>query len=110
VIAAAGLGLLAIYSCSLIVQTPSQQCQMDVDCTGPFGGGAKCDTTNGVCVPGTGGSGTSTCVDAGSDPNIALLNACTTNSCTPFDNTTLKGIGPGGKLPDLPMPPPDGGM
>jgi hypothetical protein len=118
-------GLAVVYSCSLIVDTQSQQCQSNSDCAGfP---GATCNTTLGVCV-GTsseGGSGEGCDVDGGingggcyntslaacvATSNAQLLNACTTG-CTPFDNSMLKGfVDAGFALPDLPVPGPDGGL
>ncbi len=135
---AAGAGLAAIYSCSLIVDTQSQQCQADSDCA-MFGAGAVCNTAMGVCTQlTTGSSGTTTgtststtsstggpmdCdVDGGVDgggcyaatgtcaptTNAELLNACS-DGCIPFDDTAVKGLLAGGALPPLPTPP-DGGL
>jgi hypothetical protein len=63
-IVAAGTGLATVYSCSLIVDTQSQQCQADSDCA-QFGM-AKCDTTNGICVASTTTSGSTTSGSTGS--------------------------------------------
>lgn len=49
-ILATGTGLVAIYSCSLIVDTQSQQCQSDGDCATLFGAGSTCHTATGVCM------------------------------------------------------------
>ncbi len=54
-ILAAGAALATVYSCSLIVDQQSQQCQTDADCS-QFAG-AKCNTASGVCVSATMGSG-----------------------------------------------------
>jgi hypothetical protein len=137
-ILAAGAGLLAIYSCSLIVDTQSQQCTQDSDCQ-QFAN-ATCDTATGACVPsatssgsgsGSSSGGVATCdVDGGidgggcyddslatcslsTDPvvlNSELLNGCTTG-CVPFDNSArVLGLLAGGQLPPLPSQAPDGGM
>jgi hypothetical protein len=125
------VGLMAIYSCSLIVETSSQQCQKDGDCL-TFSPTATCDPSTHVCVPGTSSSsgtgttsssgGTGCNVDGGIDgggcyssacaatTNPEILNACTTG-CIPFDNAArVPGLLPGDQLPDLPVPGPDGGF
>jgi hypothetical protein len=123
-IVAAGLGLAAIYSCSLIVETRSQQCQADADCTMAGFPNSKCDTMNGVCVMATGSSGSgssgsstgssssgvATCTVGGTDPNLELLNACTDGGCTPFNNLARIPAWDGGELPPLNDAGPDGGM
>jgi hypothetical protein len=135
VILAVATGLAAVYSCSLIVETRSQQCQADTDCASLAGSNGKCDTTSGLCQSGstttssgTGGataSGGAACnVDGGIDgggcynagvgscpaaiSNSQILNVCTTG-CIPFDDTLVKGLNPDGTRPSLPAPP-DGGL
>jgi hypothetical protein len=130
-VVAIAMGLAAIYSCSLIVETRSQQCQADADCTNAGFANAKCDPS-GVCVMATGGSSSSAtstsstgssstgssssglpaCADAGSDPNLALLNGCTDSMCSPFNNATriMNTLWDGGALPPLDDAGPDGGM
>ena len=117
-VAAVSTALAALYSCSLIVDTQSQQCQMDSDCSA-FAG-SHCDTAEGVCVgrTSTGSGGAGTCgVDGGIDgggcyactpgDDSEYLNECTGATCIPFDNTRVTLLGPGGTLPQLPTP--DGG-
>jgi hypothetical protein len=116
-VAAAMLGLAALYSCSLIVEQQSQQCQMDSDCS-DFPG-AHCDTAQGVCIgetsTGSTSSGTTTSSSSGAtscnvDGGIAgggcyddSLASCPVSSdpttgnaellnacasgCVPFDNS-----------------------
>jgi hypothetical protein len=48
-ILAAGVGLAAIYSCSLVVDSQSQQCKQDSDCSA-FGSGVTCHIATGLCV------------------------------------------------------------
>ncbi|MFT3771377.1 MAG: hypothetical protein QM820_38680 [Minicystis sp.] len=123
---AAAIVISATYSCSLIIEGRSEQCQADADCKSGF----KCDLSAHVCVGGgsggSGGSGSSsssasssgamTCdVDGGiqgggcfgcaptDDPE--LLNACTDAQCFPFDNRKrVTALADGGKLPPLPSP------
>ena len=107
---------MAIYSCSLIVDTQSSQCAKDDDCK-QFGSGATCETTSGVCVgmgTGTGSgssgsasssssassSGATTCeADGGLDGGGCYAASCLTSTsdnaellnacttgCVPFDN------------------------
>src|ERR1700733_9042384 len=84
---AVAAGLVAVYSCSLIVETSSTQCNTTADCTSlnPL---ATCDTTT------TGDAGCY--VDGGADggycfdctppvTNAEYINACTTG-CIPFNN------------------------
>jgi hypothetical protein len=49
-ILAAGVGLAGIYSCSLIVDSQSQQCKQTSDCSAAFGSGSTCDTATGLCT------------------------------------------------------------
>lgn len=121
---AVGLGLLVIYSCSVIVETRDTQCQSDSDCTS-FAADAHCDPTSRVCVgPSSGssssGSSSGGCsVDGGIDgggcyactpvDDSQLLNACTTG-CVAFDNKRVTLLPADGKLPSLPNPGPDGGF
>jgi hypothetical protein len=118
---ALAVGLLAVYSCSLIVSTNDTQCQSDADCT-TFQKGATCDSVMHICVQpgatstgsGSASSGGSCVGDAGCyactpTDNTTLLNACTTG-CIDFDNTRVKGLLPDGGVPLLPVPGPDGGM
>ncbi len=126
------LGLLAIYSCSLIVETRDTQCQADADCAS-FASGAKCDMTRHICVgpstssssSGTTSSSSSTstsgmtcdrdggiegggCYACTPTDDTTLLNHCT-DGCIPFDDKRVTKV-VGGKLPPLPNPGPDGGM
>jgi hypothetical protein len=64
--------------------------------------GSPCDVDGGID-----GGGCYAC-DAGD--NILLLNHCTPDGCTAFDNSRVKALGADGTLPGLPMPGPDGGM
>jgi hypothetical protein len=132
---AAATGLAAVYSCSLIVETRSQQCMQDSDCAS-FSGYGKCDTTSGLCVSTSTSTNSSSGSSSGSSGNVGcdldggiegggcynggtascpapstnseLLNQCTTGSCYPFDDTSVHGL-VNGALPSLPRPP-DGGM
>jgi hypothetical protein len=137
VLVAVAMGLAAVYSCSLIVETASTQCQTDADCVNIMGY-PKCNATMGVCVTSTTTSSSSgsmssssgappSCdVDGGIDgggcydtslamcttnlDNSELLNGCTTG-CIAFDNGALMGfVDAGYALPDLPTVGPDGGM
>ncbi|APR74770.1 Hypothetical protein A7982_00116 [Minicystis rosea] len=136
---ASAMVLSAAYSCSLIIDNRSEQCQGDADCSAGF----RCDLTDHVCVgsAGTGGtggmstsssstttsssSGTMTCdVDGGiqgggcygctpkeGDPavNEQLLNQCSDAQCFPFDNKARIAALADGGK--LPsLPPPDGGL
>jgi hypothetical protein len=135
-ILAAGTGLGAIYSCSLIVDSQAHQCQKDGDCQ-PFGSDVTCDTALGVCVARSTSSGSSTSTSSSGAPtcdvnggidgggcyndslamcplsatpavlNSQLLNGCTTG-CVPFNNSVLGLVN--GQLPPLPNPGPDGGF
>ncbi len=79
-IVAAGVGLATLYSCSLIVDTQSQQCQADSDCT-QFGTGVTCDKTNGICVGGTTtGSGTTSSGTTTSSSSTTSSTGSTTSS------------------------------
>jgi hypothetical protein len=139
VVVAAALGLLAVYSCSLIVETSSTQCQTDMDCAN-IAGYPKCNTATGVCVTngsssssGMSSSGTTSSssgsppscdvdggIDAGGcyDTSLAMCSMNLDNSqllngcttgCIAFDNTRVTLLD-GGVLPALPNPGPDGGM
>lgn len=127
---AGALGLMVLYSCSLLVESRSQQCQSDQDCSA-FGS-AHCDTAKGICVGGAGGgsTGSSTSgtqsstsngggcdvdggIDGGGCYNCAptddeqFLNHCTGSTCIPFDNKArVDALKNGGSLPKLPK---DGG-
>lgn len=129
--AAVTLGLLVVYSCSLLVETRDTQCQGDADC-GSFASGATCDMTKHICVaPGMGSSSSGTTSGSSSSSGSAscdhdggidgggcyackptddrtLLNACT-DGCISFDNKRVTKV-VNGKLPALPSPGPDGGM
>jgi hypothetical protein len=63
---AATTALAALYSCSLIVETRSQQCQSDSDCAG-FAGYPTCNTVSGLCV----GSSTSSTTSGGTSSGTA---------------------------------------
>jgi hypothetical protein len=133
-IVAAAVGLLAVYSCSLIVETQSQQCQSTADCA--MFGNATCDLTTGVCVSASTTSSSTTTTSSSGAPagcdvdggiagggcyddtlaacpattNAELLNACTTG-CVPFDNSVrVPGLLAGDQLPELPTPGPDAGF
>jgi hypothetical protein len=82
VILAVSTGLAAVYSCSLIVDTRSQQCQMDSDCTG-FSGYGKCDTTSGLCVSTGTTSGTGTGGSTGSSSSSS--SSSTSGNSHPCD-------------------------
>jgi hypothetical protein len=123
------LGLMAIYSCSLIVSTNDQQCQSDNDCA-LLASGSTCDKAHNVCLapPGStsstttsstsssgsscdvdGGIGAGGCSSCAPTDNNTLLNHCT-DGCFAFDNGRVKDLAADGGLPQLPNPPPDGGM
>jgi hypothetical protein len=139
VVVAVAAGLLAIYSCSLIVETSSQQCQQDSDCS-MLMAGATCDTATNACVLPSGPSsstgtaagssssgGAATCnvdggIDGGGCYNTSLaacpvnpqnanseLQNACTTGCIPFDDSLVMGLLPNGSLPLLPNPP-DGGL
>jgi hypothetical protein len=138
-LAAAGvLGLLVVYSCSLIVESRDVQCQSNMDCT-TFNPGATCDMNTHICVApssmsssssSSGGTTTSSTTDTGCNEdggidgggcyntshagctamtNDQLANACGA-SCVKFDNSVLMGISADGGLPPPPIVGPDGGL
>jgi hypothetical protein len=111
---ASSLLLAASGSCSLLVETASEQCQSDGDCA-PFSG-SVCDPGLHVCVARNGGGGAGGTPDAGGgsgggggcyagtpSSNAQFLNACTTVTCQPFDNRTrLTRLTADGGLPPIP--------
>lgn len=126
---ALALGLSAMYSCSLLVENRTQQCQKDADCTAI--GGTTCDLATHLCnggatsSSGSSSSGTSSStssssgmtgcdvdggIDAGGCYNCAattdreFLDHCTGASCKPFDRSRLTHLTATGALPPLPAP------
>ncbi|HEY4120843.1 MAG TPA: hypothetical protein VGM56_23430 [Byssovorax sp.] len=88
-------------ACSFLVQTRSEQCEIDADCTQFNGGNAHCDLAQHVCEPGPpcddhGG----TCV-CNPTTNDDLLNACTDAPCIPFAESRLTKL-VNGELPPVP--------
>jgi hypothetical protein len=82
-ILAAGVGLAAIYSCSLIVDTQSQQCQSNQDCVTMFGAGSTCSTAmGGVCLTAatTSSSSTGTTSTTGSSTSTSSTTTSSTSS------------------------------
>src|SRR5262245_29873908 len=78
-VAAAILSLSLLYSCSLIVETKSQQCQEDRDCVAFIG--ASCDKTKGICVGGgTGGSTSSATASSTSSTSSSSSSSSTTTA------------------------------
>ena len=121
------VGLLFSNGCSLLLDSNATQCHTDLEC-GAFGQ-AVCDTSGGVCAPG------SLSVDAGAEsaargqgsdaavpgqdsapcqgPNGCFacapasdhqfLSACSDSVCIPFDNRSrLKNLADDGSLKPLP--------
>jgi hypothetical protein len=76
-VVAACMGLAAIYSCSLIVESRSQQCQADSDCSNAGFAGSKCDTMRGVCIAAAGSTGPGA---SGSGPSGSSSSSSTTSS------------------------------
>jgi hypothetical protein len=103
---AIALGAMVVYSCSLIVQTSSTQCQVDGDCA-QFGAGATCDKAQNVCVgpattsstsSGSTSSSSGTTSSSSSSTGSSSGNPCDVDggpdaggcwSCSPVDNSTL---------------------
>jgi hypothetical protein len=108
--------LLAICgaACSLIVESETNQCTTDTDCSRRFNNGSVCQS--GICVKpgdnqndGGGGADAGDCFQGEPKTNEDYLNQCTNADCIPFDNCTRLGLCNGGKLPPL-VDPPDGGV
>src|SRR5262249_47811552 len=114
---AIGAALLAVpVACSLIVSTSTDQCTSDNECAS-FGAGHTCNADH-LCVKGN-GTGNCSGFNANADAscacsptdNTSIINGCTGNPCTPFDNAGrvtgwAQGFG-AGKIPALVAPPPD---
>jgi hypothetical protein len=130
---AAALALSVACSCQLLLESRTEQCQADTDCSN----GLTCDKASHLCVgdttstssssssstssaSSTSSSGSVSCnVDGGPDaayggcwncapsdsvPN-ELYNHCTTAACVPFDRARLTHLTDAGTLPPLPVPP-----
>jgi hypothetical protein len=83
---AAGVGLAAIYSCSLIVETQSQQCTQDSDCA-MFGNAAKCNKAAGACEC-TGASCSLTSSSATTTSTTGSNTSTTTSTSTTTTSST----------------------
>ncbi len=99
-ILATALLLIALASCSLIVNK-ADQCSSEADCNQEFGGYPACQ--DGVCV--YTGLGPPGCFYGEAGAPAQLATQCTAASCIPFDDCARLGICDGGALP--PLVPPD---
>jgi hypothetical protein len=77
-IGAGVIALAALYSCSLIVENRSQQCEKDEDCV--MFSGAKCDVMQGICVGGGTGGGSTTSTSTTSTTTSTTSTTTSTTS------------------------------
>ena len=85
------IALSATYSCSLLIENRSQQCESDTDC----GSGFKCDAAQHVCLGGAGGAGGATTTST-----TSTSTTTTTGAGGATTTTTTGAGGTGGNMGD----------
>jgi hypothetical protein len=95
-----GAAVFAAFSCSLLVERASAQCQSDADCA-RFPN-AACDPVTQACVDVSCAANDCVCTPA---TPTDILNACPRGACSPYDNAGIKALVDG----SVPPPPADAG-